>query len=313
MDWIGPAISAAGSLFGGSNANSASAAIADNNNRFQENMWYLSSAWNAQEAEKARTFNHNEADLQRDWQTEMSNSSYQRAVTDLKKAGLNPMLAYTQGGAGTPSGATASGPMASAAQTPQAQRAEYRDAITPAITTALQAAQAKENVELLKAQKEKVEAEAFATRAQGWHLASQSPKTEAEIRELNSRAEVNQWSAKSAEVTLENTKATFHEIMNRVALLGEQVEHEGLKKDLTKSQKMLNEANELFRRQAITQQQFEYKIKEAAAQIIQHQIPLARNIGEVNEGKWGQAMAYLRSIPLGEVLNVLNAIGKASN
>lgn len=56
-----------------------------------------------------------QAAVNRDWSERMSNSAYQRGMTDMKAAGLNPILAYQKGPASSPTGAAAQTHMASAA------------------------------------------------------------------------------------------------------------------------------------------------------------------------------------------------------
>lgn len=64
----------------------------------------LGSFFGQQQANQANT---QMAKEQMQFQERMSGTSYQRAVSDMIAAGLNPMLAYSQGGASTPSGQTA--------------------------------------------------------------------------------------------------------------------------------------------------------------------------------------------------------------
>lgn len=80
------------------------------------------------------------------FQERMSNTAYQRAVQDMQTAGLNPMLAYSQGGASSPMGAM-----------PQVQNAV--GAATSSAAQGVQMMQGIANVDLTKAQADKLRSE----------------------------------------------------------------------------------------------------------------------------------------------------------
>lgn len=73
----------------------------------------------------AQEFNASQAEIQRDYQTKMANSAWQRGMTDMKAAGLNPILAYQKGPASSPTGAAASTSYSPAT-----------DVLTPAVSSA---------------------------------------------------------------------------------------------------------------------------------------------------------------------------------
>jgi hypothetical protein len=69
---------------------------------------HLENQGNRELQDKSHAFSSHEAQKNREWQQMMSSTSYQRSMQDMRTAGLNPMLAFKQGGASTPSGSSGS-------------------------------------------------------------------------------------------------------------------------------------------------------------------------------------------------------------
>lgn len=75
---------------------------------FEASQAKIARDWQTNANQIAMDFNHREAELARAFNERMSNTQYQRAVEDMKKAGINPIMVAQLGGANAPSGASAS-------------------------------------------------------------------------------------------------------------------------------------------------------------------------------------------------------------
>lgn len=103
----------------------------------------------------ANKANIEEAARNREFQERMANTAYQRGVADMRKAGINPLLAYSQGGASAPSGNQAT-----------VQSTRVGDAVSSGLTggatTALQVYQSLNQAEVQQSQVELNKAQELA-------------------------------------------------------------------------------------------------------------------------------------------------------
>lgn len=108
----------------------------------------LSGAMSAYGASSANAANRDLARQQMAFQQRNSNTSYQRVMADMQAAGLNPMLAYSQGGASTPSGASAT----------------MTDAVTPGISSSNASKRLRADIENIAAQTDNTKFNTVLTR-----------------------------------------------------------------------------------------------------------------------------------------------------
>jgi len=118
--------------------------------------------------------NLGESKRARQFAERMSGSAYQRAVVDMAAAGLNPALAYGQGGASTPGAPTAS----------------VDDAVGPAVSSAMHAKRLAEELKVMQSDRQLKDAQAGRTGFEN-ALTEQSTKTQQSLGMMYEAQRVN--------------------------------------------------------------------------------------------------------------------------
>jgi len=224
---------------------------------------------NAQLTREGWQFNAEQSALTRDWQEDMSSTQYQRAVGDMRKAGLNPMLAYSQGGAGNLPGATAS------ASSPIPMQNSY----AAGVQSAAQAVQLS-------------------------NLQKQGENIDADTALKNAQAQRETSSAGNLEASTTNLKQQLGEIVERMHLLKQQQEESFQRAGAAQADRLLKLAQVKIAEGEIPLVWGKVKLNELEQILKKLEIPEAMAFSEKFKGEWGKDVSpYMR-----EVIDILKAL-----
>lgn len=261
---------------------------------------YWSADFNSDEATQAREFNRDEASTARGWQEQMRGTQYQTAVKDMQAAGLNPMLAYHMGGAGTPSGATASSSPAMAASPGHSSAA--------AMQTASQIRLNEAAADKVEAETARVEDERNLLRAQTGATNVSAQKMGQEIKESLERMEkirqdviTGQFTAFNIDQQTKNLREVIPQIQAHVRNLDALTKRTAAETGLTEAQH-----NEAKQRIAQNLPELERAIKDLDRQARLMQQPGLQQDASVKQGFIGSLGSVIRALsPLNSITNII--------
>lgn len=235
----------------------------------------------AEQAQLNREFNSAEAAKSRDWQEEMRRTQYQTTVSDLKAAGLNPMLAYQQGGAGTPSGATAA----------NSSMPTIGNKVTAALSAGAQAAQ----IMNIKAQTEKTEAD--------------TKVSEATAKQVEAQTHLTSTSATNVAQQTENLKEQIAQIRENVKLQAQQGTTEQQRRVLMSYEAQLKQIQAEVENERLPLTKAQTELTRVTTQLNKLEVAGATNRANSETTWWGRNVRPY----LGDVGKITNSSSDAAN
>jgi len=213
-----------------------------------------------EEAAKNREFNSAEAAKQRAWQEQMRGTGYQTAIQDLKAAGLNPMLAYSQGPAAMPTGANAS------------------TSSMPQISNKMQAA---------------LSASATAAQIANINAATEKTKADTDVsmataKQVEAQTHLTSTSATESQQRIENLKEQIAEIRENVKLKNQQGITEQQRRVLMSYDAQLKQIQAEVENERIPLVKAQTALTNVQRQLAQYDIAGARNRSSSDETWWGR-------------------------